>query len=247
MAFRLKLSFIVMLAVAAFFLVGCIPRTVVPLRTIEYDLAPGSGKLVVFLPGRGERIALIEKRGLFDEIKRRGYDVIVADLHLGYYINGTFLKRLREDVILPARLRGYRSIWLVGNSLGGNGSLFYIRENPGEVDGVVLLGPYLGEEELAEEILSSGGVAAWEPGSPDPKDYNRHLWAWIKELPQGSPPVFLCYGTGDRFAMSQKLLGSVLPPERVVAVDGGHDWKSWKKAWDILFSMAQDSLHPPLP
>jgi len=248
MASRLKIPCIAMQTLLTLLLFsGCLPRAVVPLRTLEYDLAPGASKLVVFLPGRGERISLIEERGLFDEIRRRGYDVIVADLHLGYYADGSFLTRLREDVLLPARRKGYSNIWLVGNSLGGNGSLFFIREHPDEVDGVILLGPFLGERELIDEILAAGGVARWRPGKTGQKDYIRALWGWIRNMPEEAPPVFLCYGISDRFALSQELLGSVLPPERVVSVAGGHDWKSWKKAWDVLFSRAEDNLYPPLP
>jgi len=81
----------------ALLIAGCLPRTVTPLVILEYDLAPGEDKLAVFLPGRGENTARINKRGLFEVIGNRGYDVIVADLHLGYYIEGTFLERLRND------------------------------------------------------------------------------------------------------------------------------------------------------
>lgn len=217
-------------------LAGCLPRTVNPLVTLEYDLAEGSDKLVVFLPGRGENIGRIKDRGLFEIFASRGYDVIVADLHLGYYIEGSFIKRLREDVLRPARHRGYKSIWLVGNSLGGNGALFYIKAHPGEIDGVILLGPFLGDKNIIEEIDSAGGVAAWEPGDIEERDFDRALWAWIRDMPDDTPPVFLCYGRRDRFSEAHGLLANVLPPGRTVSVNGGHDWKTWRHSWDILLS-----------
>src|SRR5712672_3477612 len=52
-------------------------------------------------------------------------DIVVADLHFGYYLRQTAIERLREDVILPARTRGYQCISLVGISLGGFGALYY--------------------------------------------------------------------------------------------------------------------------
>lgn len=226
---------------------GCMPRVVVPLKTLEYDLVPGESKLVIFLPGRGERIARIENRGLFEEIRRRGYDVIVPDLHLGYYADGSFLTRLREDILVPSLQRGYKSIWIVGNSLGGNGALFYISTHPGEVDGVILLGPYLGEKDLFDEIDAAGGVKQWEPGEIAEDDYIRTLWGWIKQMPENVPQLFLCYGKGDRFAREQAILGSMLQPDKVVAIEGGHDWKSWKLAWDILFSRYPEDQGMLLP
>lgn len=235
------------LFILAMLVAGCMPRSTVPLKTLEYDLAPGENKLVVYLPGRGERIARIENRGLFEEIKRRGYDIIVTDLHLGYYADGSFLTRLREDILVPARQKGYGNIWLVGNSLGGNGALFYVSTHPGEVDGVILLGPFLGERELFDEIEAAGGVKQWKPGEIAEDDYYRALWGWIKQMPEDAPQLFLSYGTGDRFAREQAILGSMLQPDRVVAVEGGHDWKSWKLAWDILFSRYPEDQGMLLP
>ncbi|MGE5173202.1 MAG: hypothetical protein ACM3MD_05175 [Betaproteobacteria bacterium] len=51
--------------------------------------------------------------------------MIVVNAHMGYYLNGTVFTRLKEDVIEPAKARGYDQIWLVGNSLGGYGSISY--------------------------------------------------------------------------------------------------------------------------
>ena len=152
-----------------------------------------------------------------------------------------------DDVIVLARKKGYKSIWLVGNSLGGSGALFYIKAHPEDIDGVILLGPFLGDKELMAEIEAAGGVQKWEPGDVTDDDYDRALWGWIKQAPSSAPPVFLCYGKEDRFSGSQALLASILPSSRVVAVQGGHDWKSWKRAWDILFTRHLSSPDTPLP
>ena len=50
--------------------------------------------------------------------------------------------RLKEDVINPAKEKGYTKIWLVGISLGGLGSLLYAMEHPSDIEGMLVLAPY---------------------------------------------------------------------------------------------------------
>ena len=57
-------------------------------------------------------------------------------------------------MIAPARARGYAGVWLAGASMGGMGTLLYERSRPGELDGLVLLAPYLGDRGLLEESLA---------------------------------------------------------------------------------------------
>ena len=65
--------------------------------------------------------------------------MVVADAHVGYFRNRSFEDRLRADVMVPARARGYESIWLAGISLGGLGALLYADEHPEEVAGLLLI------------------------------------------------------------------------------------------------------------
>ena len=165
-------------------------------------------------------------------------------------MNASIVTRLKEDVIDPARAKGYDRIWLIGNSLGGFGSLSYVREHPNEISGIVLLGPFLGERELIKDIRHSGGLLLWEPGDvllKTKEDAEKHIWIWLKEhtqkgqfgagerdCPKGQgcvPKIYLGYGTYDRFTYAQDLLASLLPPEQVIAINGGHDWSTWKKLW----------------
>lgn len=230
----------------AVLLCGCIPPTKVPIETIHY----GAGDikdprlLFVFLHGNGDRNSVFDQEGLVGAVRARGLpvDMISVDAHIGYYMNGTILTRLKEDVIEPARARGYRHIWLIGNSLGGFGSLSYAREYPNEITGVVLLGPYLGERPLINEIRHAGGLLRWEPGDVPlnaKEDSERHIWIWLKEHSKSGqfkagdkPKIYLGYGTNDRLTYAQDLLATLLPPKQVIAIDGGHNWSTWKKLWD---------------
>jgi pimeloyl-ACP methyl ester carboxylesterase len=241
--------------VAAVFFSGCYSATKVPIDTIHYDAEEVKGPrlLFVFLHGNGDRNSVFDKEGFVGTVRARGLhvDMISVDAHIGYYMNATILTRLREDVIGPARAKGYERIWLIGNSLGGFGSLSYVREFPNEITGVVLLGPFLGDRPLIKEIRHVGGLLRWEPGDvllKTKEDAEKHLWIWLKDhgsagqfragdrdcpKKQGCvPKIYLGYGTSDRFTYAQDLLASLLPPAQVIAIDGGHDWSTWKKLWD---------------
>lgn len=239
----------------AMLLCGCFPQTKVPIDTIYYGAANINSPrmLFVFLHGNGDRNSVFDKEGFVEAVRSRGLpvDMVSVDAHIGYYMNATIVMRLKEDVIDPARAKGYDRIWLIGNSLGGFGSLLYAREHPNEISGMVLLGPYLGERQIINDIRHAGGLLRWEPGDvllKTKEDAEKHIWIWLKEhdqqgqiraggkdCPKGQgcvPKIYLGYGTYDRFTYAQDLLASLLPPEQVIAINGGHDWSTWKELWE---------------
>jgi len=222
-------------------LAGCarLRPTPVPLRTVSH---PGTGRpatLLVALPGRRDRPEDFDRYGFPAMASQAGakVDLIAADAHLGYYYKRTIVDRLHADVIAPARPR-YRRIWLVGVSIGGTGALLYAARHPENVDGIVLLAPFLGERQVIDEVAAAGGLRNWTPPqSLASDDFQRQLWAWLKRYAQGSEgqiPLYLGYGSRDSFARANGLLGEVLPKERVFTVDGGHDWKAWRALWAEL-------------
>lgn len=227
-------------------LAGCSYRprpATVPLRTLP--IVQGAAEahcLVVFLPGRGDVPEDYVRHGFPERLQRAGSRcaMVGVDSHLGYFYEKTIVERLREDVIAPAQARGVEEVWLVGISLGGLGSLLYAREHPEDVDGLVLLAPYLGEKGLIEEVARAGGIRSWAPREPpDSQDVQgfRRLWAFLRDLTaqgSGSPPVYLGYGTGDRFARPNGLLAEVLPPDHVFTTRGGHTWRTWSRLWDAI-------------
>jgi len=209
---------------------------------------PGrAGTLVVMLPGAYSLPQEFIEQGFVQALRERGLaaDVAIADAHLGYFNDRSVLRRLRDDVIGPARAQGYQRLWLVGISLGGFGALAYAsvhgREPALGVDGVLAIAPYLGSRRLQGEMLAAGGALSWaesaaaagppvlEPLNPD--DRERALWRWLAQPPFGAPPVHLGYGLEDRLADGHRLLASVLPVERVTTVPGGHDWPPWRALW----------------
>ncbi len=197
-----------------------------------------SSRLLVFLPGIGDVVEDYEHYGFLDAVHKSGIkaDMTITDLHFGYYFRRTIVERLREDIIHPARAAGYREIDLVGISLGGLGSLLYAMDYPGEIRGIYLLAPYLGDPNIISEISSAGGLRSWRPGEIHPDDFERRLWQWLKRVSAGDQvqEFRLGYGAQDQFAAANRLLAEVLPSDHVYTTSGTHDWRTWKRVWGSM-------------
>lgn len=89
---------------------GCYRPTKAPIETIHYGAPNINGRhlLFVFLHGYGDPISVFDKEGFIAAVRSRGLpvDMSSVDANIGYYMNGTILKKLREDVIGPAGRRG---------------------------------------------------------------------------------------------------------------------------------------------
>ncbi len=230
---------------------GCIATPTVPLDTLYYpSRATGHEEnLLVLLRGIGASHHIFEEEGIIEEIRRRQlpFDVVAPDTHFGYYDAQTLEDRLKADIIDPARAQGYRQVWLAGFSMGGLGSLFYLRKHPDDVDGVFLVSPFLGWDAILHEIKDAGGVDSWGETTADASDWSRLLWSWIKvysAAPKDYPPIFLGYGRNDWLAdEGPPLLATVLPEQRVVTAPGNHTVGTFK----LLFSRHLDRLAELFP
>lgn len=204
--------------------------------------------LLVLLPGRFMSPDEFSDQGFIRAIRQRGLavDVLSVDAHIGYYSDRSILDRLRADIFEPARQRGVSQIWIAGISIGGFGGMLYADTYPGEATGLIVLGPYLGSTNLIDAIGAEGGLRQWRAPDVLPSlfaessDANAelHLWRWAQRQarsPQSeNSALYLGYGRDDRYAKAHRLLADALLPERVVAVDGDHDWNTWRPAWGEL-------------
>ncbi len=224
--------------------VGCFnpPRPVIPLPSLRYDSGQGQRTTaVVLMPGRGSRAGDFAKQGFVGTARELGLDLelLAVDAHLGYYIHEgwrTLPDRIQADVVLPAMARGCRRVWMVGASLGAWGSVAYAERYPEVVAGVVLFGPYLGDEPIVAEIERAGGLAAWNSTRSVGAEYEVRTWRWLQRYtePGGAhlPVLFLAYGGKDRYIRATNLVRAVLPRDHVL-VDprGGHNWHTWLGLW----------------
>ena len=219
---------------------GCSYFAKQPLETLTYkSTAAGEHRnLIIFIRALYGNHKTFEKEGFVAMVRKKGlpYDMVAPNAHMGYYYARNLDRRLREDVIEPARAAGYTNIWLVGVSMGGLGSLLYLRNYPDNsgITGIVLLAPFLGERKILDEITRAGGVRKWDPGDYDDSDWQRLLWAWLKKYNRHQdrlPPIYLGYGNDDGYALGQGLLAGILPPEHVIVIQGTHSVATVKKLW----------------
>ncbi len=218
---------------------ACIPPPAAtnPMASVPMQPERNADTLVIMLPGRGDRGNDFESRGFFEIARDQGFDVIAADAHFGYYRARTLDLRLREDIVQPARDRGYREIWLLGISAGGFGAMLYASLHPEDIDGLVLLAPWPGDRELVAEISERGGLGRWaeNPGTAG-EDFQRDTWLWLAEVTEqaGNPEIILGYGNNDRFAPAGALMGARLPSGNHLVQEGGHDWPTWRSLWSEM-------------
>ena len=235
-------------------MIACIPACSIiypaptPMLSTYYPAKPAvpGRALLVLLPGRHDNAADFEKHGFVQVAHESGapVDLFAADAGYGYYVARTLGQRLAEDVFAPARTRGYRSFWISGISMGGFGALVYAEQHPNELEGLLAIAPFLGDDDLINEIEQAGGLAKWKTtAKPSPDDYLRQLWLWLGRcIPQaqGCPRIFLGFGREDRFVRAGRLLAAALPAEQVVEVPGEHDWGPWQQ----IFSLSLPRMFP---
>jgi len=223
-------------------LAGCYPKgdasKPIPTVLVPSQQQPAH-RLVVVLPGRGDDLAALQRTGIAAAIQSQwpDADVVLSGLAMNYYLQGGATRRLHDEIIAPARTRGYRQVWLLGASLGGLGALMYDGQWPGTIDGIVLMAPYLGEKPLLRQITAAGGLARWNPGPlPEKIDGHnfqhelwRHLQSWARE-PSRANNVWLAYGDHDYLRDTMPSLAPLLPPSHVLVRPGSHDWSVWTPA-----------------
>jgi pimeloyl-ACP methyl ester carboxylesterase len=238
--FHYTRSLIIVLSLLA---AGCSYLAKEPMETETYQTVPAGERrnLIVFIRALYGNHKTFEKEGLVAMVRAKGlsYDMVAPNAHMVYYYGRTLDKRLREDVIEPARSAGYKNIWLVGVSMGGLGSLLYLLNYPEDsgIAGIVLMAPFLGEREILHEIIQAGGLRKWEPGDYGDNDRQRLLWDWLKRYDQQQnhlPPIYLGYGDDDAYALGQGLLAAILPSNQVVLIEGTHSVDTVKEIWAIM-------------
>lgn len=193
----------------------------------------GAPNLIVLLPGAYMTPEDFESNGFFDAISRRSLalDVIAVDLDLSAISGGSAINDLHREILEPGRRHGYRKIWLGGISLGGLLALAYCADMAGRVDGLCLLAPYPGSRLTSNAIARAGGLARWQATPDELADPEFRIWRWLQQAPAGFP-VFIGYGSEDRFAGSIKQLADCFPLSTCMALPGGHEWPVWKALWE---------------
>lgn len=223
---------------------ACAPHRAVqgPIPQVHDAQACGerARQLIVMLPGLRDTPQDFVAEGFVSAVRERRIDadITLLDAHVGYYNQRQLVSRLRAEVIGPARANGYESIWLVGISLGGLGSLLYTQAHPQDIHGVYAMAPYLGETALVSEVAQQG-LARWKPGEPE--QLGGAAWRLAQAYQSGAaglPQAFIGYGDNDRFAQANALFATALPAGHRFVAEGGHDWRTWRVLWDRFLDRA---------
>jgi pimeloyl-ACP methyl ester carboxylesterase len=240
-----------MRAVYTLALVGlqaCMPyrTTDGPMKIIDDTLncAVRPTTLVVLLPGAYDGPQDFKDYGFVTALRQRNIDadIQLVDAHIGYFTNQQIVQRLEDEIVLPAKTKGYKKIWFVGISLGGYGTLLYSMSKPTDVDGFFIMAPYMGPRDIPAEIRRQGGLKTWASDVQGNIDID--LWRWLQGYSTGRPNMpqaYIGYGASDRFEKPNQLLADVLPKERSFVIPGGHDWATWQRLWTNFLDVA------PLP
>tara|TARA_R110002072_G_scaffold25443_7_gene85297 strand:- start:42099 stop:42854 length:756 start_codon:yes stop_codon:yes gene_type:complete len=210
----------------------------VPMPMVVHPAPNGDAiGLLVMLPGMGDGPSYYESNGLVELARAANpkFDVICADAHFTYYRQESIVERLHADVIQPIADR-YEHIWLVGISLGGLGCVAYAYDHPELIDGVILMAPYMGSDEVIDEVRAAGGPRTWvrpvdTADTTSSQRRFRDVWAWYQTVitrPGHAPKLLIGYGEQDRFAETNALVAAELPAEQVLTREGGHQWSVWK-------------------
>ncbi|MET0027482.1 MAG: hypothetical protein ABW101_07580 [Candidatus Thiodiazotropha sp.] len=211
--------------------------------------------LIILLPGILSDARDMSQRGVPEAI-HRGWpepDILMADLTINFYRKGLAVQRLQDEIITPAREQGYSEIWLAGGSMGGVGTLMYEWRYPGEMDGLVLISPYLGGDDVTEAIRAAGGLKSWDSGERstvmESDNYDRLVWqmaqGWIGDEAK-LDRVWLMCGDEDRLYPDVQMLGAILPEDRYFPGSGDHSWNYWIPNLETVFRAVAESREAKL-
>jgi pimeloyl-ACP methyl ester carboxylesterase len=211
--------------------------------------------LVILLPGTLSDAKDMIKRGVPEAI-HRGWpepDILMADLTLNYYRKGLAAKRLHDEIVVWAKQQGYSEIWLSGGSMGGMGTLIYEWEHPGNMEGLILISPYMGDDDVTDTIREAGDLKSWDAGertaTMDGDNFDRLVWQmaqdWIGDEAK-LQRVWLMCGDEDSLYPDVEMLGAILPQEQFFPGSGDHSWDYWIPNIEVIFRAVAESRRSKL-
>ncbi len=209
------------------------------------DLANAGKKantLIILLPGANHLPEDFVTQGFVSAVRQRQLDIdlVMPELAFDQIADQTVLQKIHDSVMQPYAALGYLNIWIAGISIGGYVAIAYAHRHPGQVNGLLLLAPYLGNRITTGEIALAGGVKAWAPNAIPDDDTERGNWYWLKNHAHtthvntthvNTTEVHLGYGEDDRFAGDIAMMTQVIPDEYVDKIPGDHVWPVWQQLW----------------
>jgi S-formylglutathione hydrolase FrmB len=216
-----------------------------PILLLPAPQAAEESRLVIVLPGIEDDLDSLQRSGIAAAIQEAApdMDVLLAGATPAYYLRHDLVRRLHQEIVMPARARGVGEIWMLGMSMGGFGSLLYERDHPQQLSGLVLLAPMMGRPGLAANIAEAGGLAQWQAPRTlpflHPDRVPVQLWQLVQSwrgMPQRAQRVWLACGADDSFLPAAQLIATALPQGHFLQRDGGHQRPVWIAAAREIFA-----------
>lgn len=206
---------------------------------IDRVLQGGERLALVMLPGAKNTPQQLQEYGFIRALRERELpiDVFALPAHADHYLERGEIERLLHEALDAILARGYSRPWLMGISLGGLGSMLCATQRPQDIEGVLLLAPFLGTRGVISEVVAAGGLQRWQ--WQDDGDPERAFLAELAASPFNTPDfpeIHLGYGLQDHYMAASELLAERLPPQRVFGLPGGHDWETWQGLWQALLA-----------
>ena len=203
----------------------------------------GPRRLLVMLPGAGIDAMDFADQGMVAAVQDRGLkvDVMTVQPTLDLYLDGSIAEALHRETGDRVAAEGYAGVWLLGVSLGAMGALLHASHDAADLEGLVLLAPFLGTQGTIAAIGAKGGFATESAEDAATSATESVVLAWLGDFLRrrpNSPALYLGYGEADRFAAGHRLLAASLPADRVVTLAGAHDWGTWLALWQSILDKA---------
>ncbi len=235
----LKNGLIILVSICIFSGCSVLKPAKTQMETAWLEKQEDNKKLLVFLPGLGDDLDSFRDNNIAELMTAscRDIDILYADAYFAYYRNRSLLRHLQEQVFQHAQ--GYQTVYVLGVSMGGLGSLLSAREFTDQVDGLILLAPFLGDRETLGDIAAAGGVGKWHPKNTD-NEYGE-LWQWIQSQRKTAlfaENTYLLSGHEDALHTGHQVVKSLVPSSNFVTVEGGHNWQVWHNALSVWLEQA---------
>jgi S-formylglutathione hydrolase FrmB len=215
------------------------------MRTLVHANVDGAPprRLIALLTGSYSEPEDFVRQGFAAAVAEQGVaaEIVMAEMRAAWFADGSIVERIRDSIVIPARVRGFDRIWLGGISIGALATLSYAARHEDDLEGLVLLSPYPAARDVLREVDAAGGLSHWHPQIPIEGDLEREAWLWLASR-GGSLPVFCYYGTQDRFAEGQRRMAQALEPAHVHERPGGHDWAAWRAFWNEFLVESRTTL-----
>ncbi|HYL59122.1 MAG TPA: alpha/beta hydrolase [Candidatus Acidoferrales bacterium] len=157
---------------------------------IAYDDSGGDGPLVVCVPGIGDVRA--QYRFLAPKLAAAGFRVVTMDLRgLGESTVGWpdySAAAVGADIVALIRRLGSKHAYVVGNSMAAAAAVWAAAEVPDQIDGIVLIGPFVREMPTSMFLTGILKVATVRPWGPS--FWNMYYGSLYKAAPPADLPAY---------------------------------------------------------